>query len=91
MLIGKRFSDADNEKFLMDENLAFKRPEEITVEEAATIGVGLLTACLGLVSGTKINLEPDSAAVPNEWIIVLGAAGSVGQYAVQGSTVPSRS
>ncbi|KAE8446201.1 hypothetical protein EG329_012426 [Mollisiaceae sp. DMI_Dod_QoI] len=79
------------EYFLMDENLAFKRPEEITVEEAATIGVGLLTACLGLVSGTKINLEPDSAAVPNEWIIVLGAAGSVGQYAVQGSTVPSRS
>lgn len=26
----------------MDERLAFKRPERVSVEEAATIGVGLL-------------------------------------------------
>ena len=28
----------------MDEKLAFKRPERVSVEEAATIGVGLLVS-----------------------------------------------
>lgn len=70
----------------MDENLTFKKPAAITVEAAATLGVGLLTACLGLVSGLQIKLEPHSAADPNEWIIILGASSSVGQYSVQDST-----
>lgn len=29
-------------KFLMDEDLTFKKPEGVTTEQAATIGVGLL-------------------------------------------------
>ncbi|KUJ17782.1 GroES-like protein [Mollisia scopiformis] len=73
------------EYFLMDELLTFQKAASITVEAAATVGVGLLTACLALVVGTKIDLEQGSAADPNEWIIVLGGAGSVGQYAVQDS------
>ncbi|KAF8853745.1 GroES-like protein [Acephala macrosclerotiorum] len=70
------------EYFLMDENLTFKKPEGISVEAAATIGVGILTACLGLISGTKIKLEPNSADNPDEWIIILGGSAGVGQYAV---------
>jgi hypothetical protein len=33
---------ADVVKFLMDEDLTFRKPERITTEQAATIGVGLL-------------------------------------------------
>ena len=43
------------------------------------------TAALGLFSGLKIK-APDPKALPevkDEWILVLGGAGSVGQYAVQ--------
>ncbi|KAH8590986.1 chaperonin 10-like protein [Bisporella sp. PMI_857] len=69
------------EYFLMDEKLAFKRPGNISVSEAATIGVGLLTASLGLITGT--NIEPKERSEADEWIVILGATGSVGQFAVQ--------
>lgn len=71
------------EYFLMDEHLAFKRPSLVTVEQAATIGVGLLTAALALVSGSKIKLEHRKCNDDSKWVIVLGAAGAVGQFAVQ--------
>ncbi|KAF4626707.1 hypothetical protein G7Y89_g11455 [Cudoniella acicularis] len=59
------------------------KPADISVEQAATIGVGLLTAGLGLFSGTKIALEPKEVTGDSEWIIIPGAAGAVGQYGVQ--------
>lgn len=43
------------------------------------------TAAVGLFSGLKIKI-PDPKALPetkDEWILILGGAGSVGQYAVQ--------
>ncbi len=39
------------------------------------------TACLGLISGANIEFEKKETG--DEWVIILGAAGSVGQYAVQ--------
>lgn len=73
------------EYFLMDEHLTFKKPGNISVEEAATAGVGSLTASLGLVAGTHLKLpeHPPNAANASEWILVLGGAGSVGQYGIQ--------
>ncbi|KAH7330514.1 chaperonin 10-like protein [Rhexocercosporidium sp. MPI-PUGE-AT-0058] len=71
------------EYFLMDENITFKKPENISREQAATLGVGLLTACLGLVSGADVEFESTGEKVGEEWVLILGAAGSVGQYAVQ--------
>ncbi|KAH6719468.1 chaperonin 10-like protein [Leptodontidium sp. 2 PMI_412] len=71
------------EYFLMDENITFKKPENVSREQAATLGVGLLTACLGLVSGADVELKSTEGKVGEEWILVLGAAGSVGQFAVQ--------
>jgi len=41
------------------------------------------TACLGLISGTKIELKPKKVDEGSEWIVILGAAGAVGSYAVQ--------
>jgi len=71
------------EYFLMDEERAFKRPANITVEQAATIGVGALTACLGAVIGTHIELAPKKVDENSKWVVILGAAGSVGQFSIQ--------
>ncbi|KFX86801.1 hypothetical protein V490_08834 [Pseudogymnoascus sp. VKM F-3557] len=71
------------EYFLMDEDLTFKKPDGLTTEQAATIGVGVLTAALGLIVGTKVQLKAQESSANSPWIIVLGAAGGVGQFAVQ--------
>jgi len=71
------------EYFLMDEKLAFKRPAKVTLLQAATIGVGVLTACLGLISGTQVEFSPKDVDDTSKWLIVLGGAGAVGQFAIQ--------
>lgn len=38
---------------------------------------------MGLVSGADIELKSSEGKVGEEWVLILGAAGSVGQYAVQ--------
>lgn len=46
---------------------------------------GPKTAALGLFNGLKLKL-PDPKSLPevqDDWVFVLGGAGSVGQYAVQ--------
>ncbi|EPE33528.1 GroES-like protein [Glarea lozoyensis ATCC 20868] len=71
------------EYLLLDEALAFKRPANVIPEEAATIGVGLLTASLAFFSGLKIPFEPREVNSSVEWVLILGAAGAVGQFAIQ--------
>jgi len=72
------------EYFLMDESLTFKKPANVTPEEAATLGVGILTASLGLISGLDLSFpSPGSAPSFDEWVVVLGGSGSIGQNAVQ--------
>ncbi|KAI9771425.1 MAG: hypothetical protein M1840_002045 [Geoglossum simile] len=73
------------EYFLMDAIVTTPTPKNVSIEQASTLGVGTYTACLGLFDGLQIPL-PDVAALPSpkdEWIIVIGGAGSVGQYGVQ--------
>ena len=71
--------------FLMDSKLTLPILEGFSIEQGATLGVGTYTACLGLLQGLKI--KPPEAATPvpqkEEWVVVLGGAGSVGQYTVQ--------
>ncbi|KAB5531198.1 chaperonin 10-like protein [Coniochaeta sp. 2T2.1] len=73
------------EHFLMDEDLAYRRPGNLSAEEASTLGVALDTAALGLVGGLGITLpEPGTKTEEkDEWIIILGGSGSVGAVAVQ--------
>ena len=75
------------EYFLMDDRFAIVPPSKLSYNEAATIGVGCQTACIGLLQGIKLAL-PDDPASPlktgeKEWLVVLGGAGSVGQYSIQ--------
>ena len=75
------------EHFLFDERFAILPPSSLSFAQGATIGVGTKTACIGLLQGIGLAL-PEDAKSPlktgkEEWVVVLGGAGSVGQYAVQ--------
>ncbi|KAL8916466.1 MAG: hypothetical protein Q9208_008498 [Pyrenodesmia sp. 3 TL-2023] len=79
--------------FLFDERFAILPPSSLSYNDAATIGVGAETACIGLLQGIKLAaLDKDGKVVGDEgddkeggkeWVVVFGGAGSVGQYSVQ--------
>ena len=75
------------EYFIMDDRFAIVPPSTLSYNEAATIGVGAETACIGLLQGINLAL-PAAADSPlktgkEEWLVVLGGAGSVGQFSIQ--------
>ena len=73
------------EYFCMDATLTVKFPKDLSFQQGATLGVGTYTACLGLFDGLKLKLPgPSTPMEPKEeWVVILGGAGSVGQYSVQ--------
>ncbi|SPO01224.1 related to oxidoreductase [Cephalotrichum gorgonifer] len=73
------------ENFLVDEDLVFKKDEGTSLQGGSTFGAGLLTASLGLLAGTGITLPAPGTTPPKkeDWIIILGGSGTVGQFAVQ--------
>ncbi|KAL3443720.1 chaperonin 10-like protein [Aspergillus insuetus] len=73
------------ELFIMDADLTILKPKNISLAEAATIGVGIETAALGVFRGCEIPLpDPDNLPAPkNEWAVVLGGASTVGRFGVQ--------
>ncbi|KAF4445332.1 hypothetical protein F53441_10881 [Fusarium austroafricanum] len=73
------------ETFLAQEDVFFKKGTNISVEESCTIGAQLLTSSLCLLAGAELDLPKDGTKAPekDEWIVVLGGSGNVGQYAVQ--------
>ena len=47
------------------------------------------TAALALISGLKIELAEKKCEERSEWVVVMGAAGAVGQFGVQVLIAPS--
>lgn len=41
------------------------------------------TAALGVIIGANVELKAQESTTESPWLIVLGAAGAVGQFAVQ--------
>ncbi|PGH07752.1 hypothetical protein AJ80_07957 [Polytolypa hystricis UAMH7299] len=83
---------AGQEYFLMDANVTIPKPSNVTLVEAATIGVGALTSALGLFGGLDVKLpelqdvkddKEETLAEPGEWAVVLGGASSVGKFGSQ--------
>ncbi|KAH7135538.1 chaperonin 10-like protein [Dendryphion nanum] len=72
------------EYFLMDSGVTFPKPKSLTAAEASTVGVGVLTAFLGVFDGLKIPLvDLEAPKAQDDWVLVFGGASSVGKYAVQ--------
>lgn len=73
------------EYFLMDAAVTIPKPKNIDLVQAATLGVGIDTAALGIFQGLKCELPEPNSQVNNkdEWVVILGGASSVGSYAVQ--------
>lgn len=70
----------------MDAALATPMPDNISIAEAATVGVGFYTACLGVFGGLHIPIPEDPKNLPaptGEFILVLGGSSSVGKFAIQ--------
>ncbi|KAF5990597.1 hypothetical protein FBULB1_75 [Fusarium bulbicola] len=75
------FQDA----YLAREDLLFKRGNNISLEDSCTIGACLLTSSICLLGGARLELPGDGnrAQEKDEWIVVLGGSGNVGQFAIQ--------
>ena len=71
----------------MDAKLTLPIPKELSFQQGSTLGVGTYTACLGLIQRLKLPLPDPSSSAPaaekDEWVVIFGGAGSVGQYSVQ--------
>lgn len=82
--IGARQYATCREFFLMDAQVAMRKPSNVSLAQAATLGAAFQTAGFGIFGGLQIP-EPKDRAVPtgNDWVLVQGGAGSVGRAGVQ--------
>ena len=72
---------------IVPQEQVFRKPKTMSFEEASTLGVGALTAILGLFLGNDLPLPSKGTVASNPgqpWFaLIWGASGSVGSYAVQ--------
>ena len=68
----------------MDAQVTMRKPSNVSLEQAASLGAAFQTGCFGIFSGLHIP-EPKDGAVPtgDTWVLVQGGAGSVGRAGVQ--------
>ena len=84
--LGSRGYNTAQEFFLMDADVTMPKPKNISIQQAATVGVGAETACLGIFNGLGVEVPTSAASLPadrDEWLVVLGGASSVGKFAIQ--------
>ncbi|POR33762.1 Zinc-type alcohol dehydrogenase-like protein [Tolypocladium paradoxum] len=83
--MGQNLYSPFQETFLVDEASVFKKSDNISAEQAAATGVGLLTAAFGVLVGANGTLPEAGTKVPkrDEWLVVLGGSGTVGHFGIQ--------
>ncbi|KAH7070778.1 chaperonin 10-like protein [Paraphoma chrysanthemicola] len=85
--VGQKGYTAWSESHLFDSTICIPLPSTLSLPAAASIGTALFTAAVGIFEHLAIPL-PDPANLPaagarDEWALVFGGAGSVGQAGVQ--------
>ncbi|KAJ3041399.1 hypothetical protein HDV00_009378 [Rhizophlyctis rosea] len=61
----------------------FKKPNNLTFDQAATLPVGIATAVLALFADKGLGLKRKADGQEQEWVLINGGASSVGVYAIQ--------
>ncbi|PNY28896.1 Zinc-type alcohol dehydrogenase-like protein [Tolypocladium capitatum] len=72
--LGQNLYSPFQETFLVDEASVFKKSDNISAEQGAATGVGVLTAAFGVLVGANVALPEAGTKVPksDEWLVVLG-------------------
>jgi NADPH:quinone reductase-like Zn-dependent oxidoreductase len=83
--LGVKAHGSAAEFFLKDARVAMKKPSNLTLEQAASVGAGFQTAADGIYTGLGVAepAEDGQQDGGNHWALVFGGAGSVGRAAVQ--------
>ena len=83
--IGDRQYSTCRDFFLMDARVTMRKPSNLSPAVAATIGAACQTASFGIFAVLQVPEPRPETATPtgNNWILVLGGAGSVGRADVQ--------
>jgi NADPH:quinone reductase-like Zn-dependent oxidoreductase len=77
---------------ILPESLTGRLPANLSFEQGATLGLGTLTAGIGLFKNMQLPLPSTVPKAPNqtaggnqmdEWLLVWGGSSSVGSYAIQ--------
>jgi NADPH:quinone reductase-like Zn-dependent oxidoreductase len=66
---------------LVEESAAYKIPDSLSFEEAATTGVGVITVSLALYQ--KLGLPFPGEGKSDEWVLVYGGSTATGSLAIQ--------
>lgn len=68
----------------LESSLAIPKPEDMSYEDASTLGVAFTTAITSCFPSDRLGLEPKQQTPEDApWVAVLGGTSSVGQMAVQ--------
>ncbi|GJC89621.1 trans-enoyl reductase [Colletotrichum liriopes] len=70
-----------SEYSLADDNISFRVPKNISLEEAVTLPLASMTAWLALFSKSSLNIPRDSGSDIS--VLIWGGSSSVGLYAIQ--------
>lgn len=71
------------EFMIVPEGLVYKMPSNMTFEDAATLGVGLLTIGLSLYHFLKVPLPFAAEPQPGQYVLVYGGGTATGSLAIQ--------
>ncbi|KAH7318298.1 zinc-binding oxidoreductase CipB [Stachybotrys elegans] len=83
--LGRTAYSPFQDSFLIDERLPFRKGKILSPQDAASLGVSLTTAALGIFAGRHMLAPKRSESVRElqEWVVILGGSGNVGQCAIQ--------
>ncbi|WPH02261.1 Hypothetical protein R9X50_00511700 [Acrodontium crateriforme] len=84
--VARREYSTCREYFLMDAQVAMRKPSNLSPAQATTVGAGFQTAALGLFEqgmGIPLPTADQKESANEEFLLVLGGAGSVGRAVVQ--------
>lgn len=67
----------------MKEGVSTKVPDNLSDEEAATIGVAVVTIALALYQALGLKYPGEKKSGDGEWVLVYGGSTAMGTFAIQ--------